>query len=186
MSTAADQNATAVITHRIREDRRDDYEKWLQEIVPICKAQPGHLGVTIIRPVAGLTDSYTVLLRFDTADHLRAWLQSDARRGLVERARPIWADDESYRIQSGLDFWFTPPEAKVKIPTRWKQALVTWSAIYPAVMIVSLITARLLEAAGASLPLAIRTLFVTGIVVLLMVYVVMPKYTKLVHRWLFR
>ena len=31
----------------------------------------------------------------------------------------------------------------------------------------------------------LRTLIVTCIVVLLMVYVVMPRYTKAVHRWLF-
>jgi len=30
------------------------------------------------------------------------------------------------------------------------------------------------------------TLVVTGIAVLLMVYIVMPRYTKLIHQWLFR
>jgi|TARA_R100000935_G_scaffold26457_1_gene46412 antibiotic biosynthesis monooxygenase (ABM) superfamily enzyme len=30
------------------------------------------------------------------------------------------------------------------------------------------------------------TLIITGIAVLLMVYVVMPRYTKLIHAWLFR
>ena len=180
-----DQNATAVITHRIRDDRRADYEGWLQEIIPVCKAQPGHLGVTVIRPVPNVTGSYTILLRFDTAEHLRSWLASDARRALVERARPLLADDETYRVQSGLDFWFTPPEAKMKIPVRWKQTLVTWSAIYPAVMLVTFATGALFNAMGLALPPAAKSLVVTGIVVVLMVYVVMPNYTRLVHRWLF-
>jgi antibiotic biosynthesis monooxygenase (ABM) superfamily enzyme len=31
----------------------------------------------------------------------------------------------------------------------------------------------------------LNMLAITGIVVLLMVYIVMPRYTKLIHRWLY-
>ncbi len=37
-------------------------------------------------------------------------------------------------MRSGLDFWFTPEGAKAKLPTKWKQFLVTWSAIFPLVL----------------------------------------------------
>jgi antibiotic biosynthesis monooxygenase (ABM) superfamily enzyme len=36
--------ATVVITHRVRSDRQDAYERWLEEIAPLCKAATGNLG----------------------------------------------------------------------------------------------------------------------------------------------
>jgi len=71
------------------------------------------------------------------------------------------------------------------VPIRWKQALVTWSAIYPLVLILPFL---LLPLHQLGLPdnHYLDTLIITGIAVLLMVYVVMPRYTKLIHAWLFR
>jgi len=44
----------------------------------------------------------------------------------------------------------------------------------------------LLRLIGAPASNVLNTLCVTGVVVFLMVYVVMPRYTRLVQRWLFR
>jgi antibiotic biosynthesis monooxygenase (ABM) superfamily enzyme len=69
------------------------------------------------------------------------------------------------------------------MPRRWKQYLVTWSAIYPLILgVPPLIVPGLHRLDITSNYL--EKLFVSGIVVGLMVYVVMPRYTKLVHDWL--
>ncbi len=180
-----DQNATAVISHRLREGCLDLYEKWLDEIVPTCKTYPGHLGVIVIRPVPGATATYTVVIRFDTRDHLLAWMGSEDRRRLIERVKPCLADDDKFFVRSGLDFWFTPEGAKAKLPTRWKQFLVTWSAIYPLVLLAFPVVDSAMHQLAIPESHYLRTLIVSCIVVLLMVYVIMPRYTKLVHRWLF-
>lgn len=188
MTTSSDiaQNATVVISHRVREGLQGDYEKWLGEIVPVSKTYTGHVDVTVIRPVPGASERYTVIVRFDSREHLTAWLNSPERKTLIERARPLLVEDDKYEIQSGLDFWFTPEGSKAKVPTRWKQSLVTWSAIYPLVLITPLILGPVFRFLGVVDNHYLKTLLVTGAVVLLMVYVVMPNYTKLVHRWLFR
>ena len=177
--------ATVVITHRVRPDRHADYEAWLGEIGALCRAAPGHLDWQIVRPLPGLSTGYTVVIRFDTIGNLKQWMESPTRSRLIEQARPLLLDGDEFFIRSGLDFWFTPEGARAKIPVRWKQYLVTWSAIYPLAVLVPLAVAPALSAVGAGHPL-ITTLAVTGIVVFLMVYVVMPRYTKLVARWLFR
>src|SRR5258708_710777 len=123
--------ATVVITHRVRESKEADYERWLSEIGPICGASPGHLDLQIIRPIIGLTTTYTIVIRFDTNDHLQQWIHSHDRRRLIEKVRPFLAADDDYTIRSGLDFLFMPSGASVKVPVRWKQFLITWSAIYP-------------------------------------------------------
>jgi antibiotic biosynthesis monooxygenase (ABM) superfamily enzyme len=177
--------ATVVITHRVRDGRESDYDNWLNEIGPLCRASPGHLDWQIIRPIAGLTTTYTVIIRFDTPDHLRQWMGSPERQRLIETVRPLLATDDDYTIRSGLDFWFTAPGAGVKVPVRWKQFLITWSAIYPLVLGVSLVVVPVLRQLGAPDNRFLTTLLVTATVVLLMVYVIMPRYTSLVRQWLF-
>lgn len=184
-SNPLQDGATVVITHRVRDGAQTGYDAWLQEIGPLCRAAPGHLDWQIIRPVAGLTNSYTVIIGFDTPDHLRQWMGSQERRQLIDKVRPLLADDDDYTIHSGLDFLFMPKSAKAKVPVRWKQFLVTWSAIYPLSLGVPLVIVPAMQAAGLPANRLLTGLLVTGAIVGLMVYVVMPHYTQLVRRWLF-
>jgi len=62
----------------------------------------------------------------------------------------------------------------------------TWSAIYPLVLIVPLIITPVLRRFVVTPNRLLTTFLVTGTVVYLMVYVVMPRYTRLIKRWLFR
>lgn len=184
MSTV-EQGATVVITHRVRNGEQARYDDWLNEIGPLCRKAEGHLDWQIIRPISGLTATYTVILRFDTREHLQDWMNSQERRQLIEKVRPILAQDDDFFIRSGLDFWFTPEGAKACVPVRWKQFLVTWSAIFPLVLVVPLVVVPLLRQLGLPQNRYIDTLCVTGTVVSLMIYLVMPRYTKMIRRWLF-
>jgi hypothetical protein len=179
------EGATVVITHKVREDKHQDYEKWLNEIAPLCTAAHGHLDWHIVRPISGLTDTYTVIIRFDTKTHLQEWMDSPTRARLIEKVRPLLVTDDDFFISSGLDFWFTPAGAKAKVPVRWKQYLATWSVIYPLVLGVPVLVTPAFRYLGISNNRYITTLAMTGIVVYLMVYLVMPRYTKLIQRWLF-
>ncbi|MGD9850525.1 MAG: antibiotic biosynthesis monooxygenase [Nitrospirales bacterium] len=184
-SSTTERGATAVITHRVRDGQQAGYDAWLNEIGPLCRGSRGHLDWQIIRPIAALTATYTVIIRFDTTAHLQEWMNSEARKRLIEKVRPLLAQDDDFFIRSGLDFWFTPEGARAKVPVRWKQFLVTWSAIYPLVLGIPLGVAPVLRQMGVSHDRYLDTLVVTGAVVWLMVYLVMPRYTKLIQRWLF-
>ena len=181
----ADAGATVVITHRVRNGKHAEYEKWLNEIGPKCRASAGYLDWQIIRPIIGVSATYTVVIRFDTREHLEKWINSLERKQFIEKAKPLLAKDDDFFVRSGLDFWFTPEGAKTKVPTRWKQFLVTWSAIYPLVLGTPLIILPILHQLGVPKDRYIDTLLVTGTVVFLMIYVIMPRYTRLIQRWLF-
>lgn len=177
--------ASVVITHRVHPDRHVSYEQWLQEISPLCEAWPGYLDRHIVRPIPGLNDTYAVIIRFDSEAALRRWMASPTRSGLIEQALPLLADGDSFQIRSGLDFLFMPPSGP-KAPVRWKQALLTWSAIFPLVLLVSALLQAVFGALGVQPGTVLATLVATAIVVCLMVYVVMPRYTRLAQRWLLR
>ncbi len=178
--------ATVVISHKLRNGAQDEYEKWIEKIMPIGVASPGYLDSYIVRPVAGLTETYTVIIRFDGKDHLRAWMESPVRKEMIGEVRHLLAGDDSYSINSGLDFLFVFSGGKSKTPVRWKQFLLTWSAIYPLSYGMSVFLRPVLGYLEIHDIRMLSSLIVTGFVVYLMVYVVMPRYTRLVQRWLFR
>lgn len=179
------EGATAVITHRVCNDKHPEYEQWLAEISPQCSAYPGHLDLHVVRPITGVTQTYTVIIRFDTQAHLKAWMDSPTRAELIDKVHPLLVTGDDFFISSGLDFWFAPQQARATIPIRWKQFLVTWSAIYPLVLGTPLVVLPVLRYLQIPADHYTDMLVVTGTVVALMVYVVMPRYTRLLQRWLF-
>ena len=181
-----DSGATAVINHHVRDDQHRSYEGWMSRISAIVSKHPGFLDSQVIRPVPGLTNTYTVIIRFDDRGHLEAWLNSDVRKNLIEEVRPLLGREDSYAIQSGLEFLFNPETPVAKGPVRWKQFLLTWSAIYPLVLIIPALLLPCLRLLGIPQLRMLDMLLVTGVMVALMVYLVMPRYTRLLRGWLFK
>ncbi len=177
--------ATVVITHRVRNNRLDAYETWMETITPLCKAATGFLDWHIVRPIPGITATYTVIICFDTPKNLKGWMESKDRKRLIKAVEPLLVGADDFSISSGLDFWFVPGGARAKVPMRWKQYLITWSAIYPLVLFVPQIILPLLHTLGVPSVAPLNTLAVTAAVVFLMVYAVMPRYTRLAQKWLF-
>jgi antibiotic biosynthesis monooxygenase (ABM) superfamily enzyme len=184
-SQAVEHGSTVVITHRVRDGQQARYEDWAKEIHSVSKRAGGFLQWQMIRPVTGVTGTYTVILRFDTRGQLESWMNSPERARLIDKVRPLLEKDDEFFIRSGLDFWFTPEGAKAQLPVRWKQFLVTWSAIYPLSLAMSLALIPLLHGVGLPQNRYIDGLLASGMTVALMVYLVMPHYTKLLRHWLF-
>lgn len=178
--------ASVVINHHIKEGKHQQYENWLDEIGLICRSFPGNVDWQIIRPIPNITYDYTVIIRFDTTKNLKNWMDSKERKELIDKVRQFFIKDDNYYIKSGLDFLFFPENEKTKIPVRWKQYLVTWSAIFPLSIIIPLLLLPLLQKFHLGQNHYVNSFFVTGVIVMLMVYLIMPYYTKLIKKWLYK
>lgn len=176
--SAADETVTGIIVHHPRGDAREEYEQWLTDIREICRQFPGYLSTDVIRPV-GKQPNYTVIIRFAGIEALRAWMESPERRDYLQRIEHALEQADRYEIRTGLDFWFTP--ATLKPPKPWKQYLLTLSAIFPLTVVVPWALAPLL---GGLNMLATKAV-IAAVIVGFMVYVIMPRYTRLVSRWLY-
>lgn len=185
MTDSEGSGATAVIAHRVRDAQHEGYERWLSRILPVVASAPGYIDAQVIRPVRGLTDGYTVILRFDSDAALRNWLTSPQREELIDSVRPILAHGDSYTLHSGIDYLFAPQIAGQRVPVRWKQFLVTWSVILPLNLALPLLLLPVLQALGVHNRL-LTVALASGVGVLLMVYAIMPRYTRLVRGWLYR
>ena len=63
---------------------------------------------------------------------------------------------------------------------KWKFAIMVWLAIYPAITLLTYLIGDLIK----NLPLAFITLIMTGILVPLMVFVLLPLLRKIIGNWL--
>src|SRR5262249_51370561 len=129
--------------------------------------------------------SYTILVRFDSHESLLAWVNSDTRKELLARAAPFLVESEGLEIHTGLEFWFTPSTAVAIHARPYKQFLITLSAIYPLTVALPWLLRPALAMAGLQGDSALQGLATTALIVFLMVYIIMPRYTRLVARWLF-
>ncbi len=172
----------SVIRHEVRPGHQDAYEAWTKDIVPIAQHFDGHHGVAIIRPPEGAR-TYTIVLHFDTIEHLRAWLDSDVRQRLLSRVEPHLAQPGDVEIRPGLDFWLSVPGHRRAVPFR--QFLLALSVIFPLSLLVpALVNPVLTVVPGGSL-LVVRALVSSATIVGVMTYLIMPRYTRSVASWLY-
>ena len=171
-----------IITHKIKAGAEKRYEAWLVDILTASSGFPGYLGREIFRPSDG-GRKYTTIVRFDSLDSLNAWAESETRASFVSKVHDLLEQGDQVEIRSGIDFWFTPEG--IKPPKLWKQFVLTASAVYPLSLIIPFFLSplgKLVPAIGNEFIMAfLMAIILTG----LLTFVIMPRYTRLMKRWLY-
>lgn len=171
------QGVTVVVSREVLAGREAEYEAALaRHLQDACGAE-GHLGVNVLRPPPGSRE-WTCVFRFDNATNLGSWMDSEVRCAWEDRASSLTTRQVHFRRLAGAEAWLSP--AVPGIPPRWKHAIATWIAIYPTITTLVLTTGAELDA----LPTPVRTLLLTGLLVPLMTFVLMPAVTRALHPWL--
>jgi uncharacterized protein len=182
--TSADRSEPTafIVTHVIKPGAEGRYEDWTREILSAVSGFPGYLGRDVVLPSHG-DRKYTVVVRFDSHEHLKAWAESETRREFIRRADDLMEKGDQYEIRTGIDFWFEPKG--VKPPKPWKQFLLTASAVYPLSLIIPKLLAPLFRIAPSLGGTLISGLLIAAILTALLTFVIMPHYTRLVSKWLY-
>jgi antibiotic biosynthesis monooxygenase (ABM) superfamily enzyme len=172
-----------IITHVIKAGEAQRYEEWLGAILQAVSSTPGYLGREIFRPALG-GRKYTSIVRFDSHEHLRSWAESATRQSFVDSVCDLLEEGDRHEIRTGIDFWFTPEGTKP--PPRWKQFLLTLSAVYPLTLLLPLILGPLFSRVPPPLnDQLVKGFTAAASLTALLTFVIMPHYTKLVKRWLY-
>jgi uncharacterized protein len=95
-------------------------------------------------------------------------------------ARPL-----SVEIKTGLEFWFTPTSRK-QVARPYKQFLVTLPVIYPLTIIVPLLLKPGIEPIPYLRSPFLSQLIIDTMIAGLIAYVIMPRFVRLLARWLYR
>lgn len=179
------EQVSFIIQHNVKPEHHENYEVWLKKTILEAAKYPGHMGTQVARPAPG-HHNYEIAVRFATRADADRWIESETRKALIKEVEPHIAEPEKLQVSSGIDYWFTSVTEGNKPPKRWKQWLTSVSVIWPLTVLIPMILSPLFEAVPVLGAWGVRQLLTAMCVVAMVVYVVMPPYTRAIAKWLSR
>ncbi|MEW1910854.1 antibiotic biosynthesis monooxygenase [Kitasatospora sp. NPDC085895] len=175
-----DPLVTMVVTHRVHPNHVDDFLAWQRRLSQEESTFEGYRGTEIFRPIEGLQEEWTTLYRFDSAEHLDAWLTSAERREILAEGRKF-DEFKLHTIDNSFGSWFAFEEngREAPPPSEAKTALAVWVGLYPTVVLLTL------ALSPAHMPLWLGLLVGNLLSSFIMTFLTMPYYVnRLLKRWL--
>jgi antibiotic biosynthesis monooxygenase (ABM) superfamily enzyme len=126
---------SVVISTRIKPDREVEYRRWEQRIAAAQAQSAGFQGYRIEPPIPGVQDDWLAIIRFDTEEHLQAWLDSPERRKLLKEGEPFIEEVRARVVRSGFGQWFASGDRAGEAPAAWKQNMIVLLLLYPVVFL---------------------------------------------------
>ncbi|QLE54729.1 antibiotic biosynthesis monooxygenase [Nostoc sp. TCL26-01] len=176
-----EQSVTVVISQLVKPGCEQAYEAWVKDIVSMSRTYTGHMGTNVIRPQSGIRSEYVIIFRFDHYENLKVWMESGDRQHLLNQGKHLVESDPHVQQISGLEAWFSLPGKPLKTPPRYKTALLTWAVVFVLINLLGTLLRPLLS----SLSPLLASVITSGIMVVLLTYVVMPRVSRLFSRWLY-
>lgn len=177
-----DAPVTVDVVLQVKPSRVEEFEKVLTEMITAAGMFQGHLGVNVFRPTDATNPQYRVVFKFDRLSNFRQWEESEIRQGFLAQINRLTTDTGELQILTGLETWFTlSTKGAIVPPPRYKMFLLTWGIIFILINLMN----RLVIPYLSFLPPLFATAIVSGVMVFLMTYVIMPRITKLAARWLY-
>lgn len=178
-----DQNTvTVVVSRRVRQGKEATFEAVSERLTQAAATFPGYLGASLFRPASADDPEYRIVFKFGTPEHLENWQESEERLHIIREFDDLLEAPSSMETLPGIVPWFTlPSQTLVQPPPKYKMTLVSWLALYPTVTLIFWVFAEPL----AQIPLVLRTLLVTAVVMVAMTYLLMPRFTRWFRFWLY-
>lgn len=174
---------TVIVSHFVKPGQKDSFEKALKQVIEKAKGYSGYEGIQTLQLANKVENEYILMIRFDTEANYQVWALSETRKKWAQEIKQYITKESEIRYQEGLEFWFDLPQlTDSKPPKKWKMAVLTWMVIYPSVLTLSTLAGIYLS----DVPLFLRMLMVSMILVSLMTYVIMPKITTIFASWIFK
>lgn len=172
--TNDDTGVARIARRRAKRGCAEAYEALVRSMIEDARKLPGFVAGSLLPP-ATAGGEYQVVLRFATEADLQGWDRSPLRADWHEKLRAVAEGDPAYQLLTGLEAWFAPAEVPAAArPAKWRMTLLSWLGIFPTVSLLLWFVAPWL----APLPFLLRTAVITGLVAILMAYVVMPRLTR--------
>lgn len=162
---------TAVIATRIKPGMEEAYRKWERRIAAAQANAAGFQGYRFELPIPGVQDDFLAIVRFDTEEHLNAWLASPERAQLLEEGAPLTDEFHARVVRTGFEQWF-PSASTGAPPPAWKQNMVVLLMLYPVVFLFGFVVHGPLLIGKLGLPFAVALFFGNVASVLLLNYLV--------------
>jgi len=174
---------SAVISTRVKPGKETEYRAWERKIAAAQSRARGLQGYRFEPAVPGVQEDHVAILRFDSEENLNAWLESPARRRLVEEAEPLTEEFHTRTVRAGFEQWFREAsEGAAPLPV-WKMNMLVLLMLYPIVFLFGVFVATPLFSNKLALPFAI-SLFLGNIVSVVLTGFLVPWVANHFGWWL--
>lgn len=168
-----------LITRHVRPGCEAAFQQALREFFQASYGHDGVLGASMILPPPGSgSREFGILRTFAGPRERDGFYESPMFKAWAEKVAPLTEEGWTYRELTGMEAWFRSPQAP---PARWKMALLTWLAVWPATVAVR---AVLQPVIGGALPGLLFAGVVAAGVVVVLTWVAMPLVVRAARRWL--
>ncbi|MBV1787129.1 antibiotic biosynthesis monooxygenase [Marinobacterium sp. D7] len=182
MQQNRDEGVTVVISRRVIKGQEQAFERLSSAMTERASHFAGYLAANMFRPADASDPEYRIIFHFATRQDLEAWDRSEERNELLRQIEPLLVTPTKREVTEGIVTWFTlPGQNPVQPPPKYKMTIVSWLALYPTVTLIFFLFGEQL----AQVPLLLRTLIVTAVVMVAMSYLLMPRFTRWFAFWLF-
>lgn len=177
-ATNDDPPVTGILEAFVERGHEAEFEARLRALAEVSLRQPGHLGISTLRPRAP-GEPYRIIYKYDRRSNFDRWHASDERQELYARVVQYVARAVARR-ESGLESWLEFDSAGG--PPKWKSTVDSWFGIYP----VALGWTYVMAWAGlGTLPTPIRIFILSVLVLPVTAYIVGPRIAHWMRGWLY-
>lgn len=173
---------TEVIFSRIKPGMEAAYREWAARIQAAQAKYPGYRGM-FLQPPDEKGGMWTTIIRFDSADHLEAWMNAPERAELLRESKAFIEHEQLTRLATSFPGWVPIDPATGKGPPNWKTAMLVLLGLFPAVMVELRYLSPALAALGIHASLA--TFIGNALSVAFTSFVTMPLFVGWFGWWLF-
>jgi antibiotic biosynthesis monooxygenase (ABM) superfamily enzyme len=175
-------NVTEVILSKIKPGMDDTYREWAVRIQAAQAKYAGYRGM-YLQPPAERDGLWTTIIRYDTAEHLEAWMQASERAELLQESKAFIEQEQLMRLATSFPGWVPINPVTGKGPPNWKTGLLVTLGLFPIVMLEMRFLSPTLASLGLHSSLAIfigNCVSVAGTT-----FVTMPLFIRWFGWWLF-
>jgi hypothetical protein len=181
--TKPESNVTEVILSKVKLGMDEIYREWSVRIQNAQSKYPGYRGM-YLQPPTSVEGRWTTLIRYDTAEHLEAWMAAPERAELLKESKAFIEHEELTRLATSFPGWVPVNPETGKGPPNWKTSLLVLLGLFPIVMLeMRFLSPILVGLLGLHASLAtfignVGSVFATS-------YLTMPLFIRCFAWWLF-
>ena len=176
----AAEPVTVVFSQRIAPKNHDTFAALHADVVSRLRRFPGFLASDLIAPVDGVQDDHVIVASFASRADLDRWLDSDVRRNWLARIERLVEGDRTMNVVGGFGGWFPAQPSRPGGPKRWKQAVAVLIALFPTVLVITLVRGEIAPDMNVVLAVLVGNI----ISVAILSFLLMPWLTKKLEPWL--
>jgi hypothetical protein len=175
-------NVTEVIFSKIKPGMDATYREWAVRIQAAQAKYAGYRGM-YLQPPSEKDGPWTSIIRFDTEEHLEAWMAAPERAELLSESKAFIDQEQLMRLATSFPGWVPINPMTGKGPPNWKTSLLVVLGLFPIVMLEMRFLSPIL--AALSMHASLATFIGNCISVAATSFMTMPLFIRWFGWWLF-